>query len=277
MKRFASLVGVVVVGVGLNGCALRMNGGGDSITASEASEALDEASASAQAADLTSASIDVATNFTIGQAAEQAAAELSAFIASQLPCAGVTLAGSTLTVVYGAKLGNCTYNGHTFSGTQTLTITKLGTSSVEVDHTWSSFSNGVVSVSGSAQVTWDFANPSRHVVHDLTWTRLWDGRQGHGTGDRLQTPLAGGIAVGFQEDGSRTWDGTSGHWDLSIDAVQMRWADPVPQAGSYTLTLPNLKTVTMSFSRVDDNTIRVTVSTTKSSFGFNVTRTGQTS
>jgi len=260
----------------LNACAFRVGSGSTTMTSGEASEALDEASVSAQASELTSASIDIATNFTIGQAATQAAQNLSSFIASQLACADITVSGSTLTVVYGAKLGGCTYAGHVFSGKQTITITTTSTS-VEVDHTWTNFTNGIVSVTGDAQVTWDAAHPSRHVAHDLTWTRVWDGRQGHGTADVTQTPLTGGVLVGFEENGTRTWSGTSGLWTLDIDAVQVRWADPVPQSGSYVLTTPSLKTATLSFTRLTDTTIQVSLTSGKSSFDFNVTETGQSS
>jgi len=260
----------------LNACAFRVGSGSTTMTSGEASEALDEAAVSAQASELTSASIDIATNFTIGQAAAQAAQNLSSFIASQLACADITVSQNTLTVIYGAKLGGCTYNGHVFSGKQTITITTTQTS-VEVDHTWTDFTNGIVSVTGDAQVTWDAAHPSRHVTHDLTWTRIWDGRQGHGTADVTQTPLTGGVLVGFEENGTRTWSGTSGLWTLDIDSVEVRWADPVPQAGSYVLTAPSLKTATLSFTRLTDTTIEVSLTSGKSSFDFKVTETGQSS
>ena len=87
--------------------------------------------------------------------------------------------------------------------------------------------------------------------------------------------LDGGIAEGIQVDGSRAWDGERGHWDLAIDGVQMRWTDPVPQAGSYTLTTPFEKTVSMAFARVDDDTIKVTVTGPKHEFSFNVSKVGE--
>jgi len=271
MRSFFFLVLGVVA---LDGCLLRADS--SAMSSSEASEALDEASVSSQASELTSASIDIATNFTIGEAAEQAAQDLSTFIVSQMPCAAITVSGSTLTVDYGAKPGACVYNGHTFSGEETITITP-NSSGVEVDHSWTNFTNGVVSVTGTAQVTWNTVSPSRHVTHSLTWTRVWDGRTGTGTADLTQTPLTGGVVVGFEENGTRTWDGESGHWSLDVDDVQVRWADPVPQSGSYTLTAPSLKTATLAFSRVDDSTIQVDLTSGHSSFDFDVTETGQSS
>jgi len=108
------------------------------------------------------------------------------------------------------------------------------------------------------------------VEHELTWTRLSDGRTGEGTGDRIQRPLDGGIAVGFSEDGSRSWVGKKGRFALEIDELEMRWADPVPQAGSVTLDKPFDKTLSMSFSRQTETSIRVTVEGPRSEFSFNV-------
>ena len=89
-----------------------------------------------------------------------------------------------------------------------------------------------------------------------------------------RTPLSGGVAEGIQIDGSRSWTGERGTWDLAISGVQFRWTDPVPQAGSYSLSTPFKKTVTMSFSRLDANTIHVAVAGPKRDFGFNVSKAG---
>jgi hypothetical protein len=246
----------------------------DALTASEAQESLEEASASSEAEGLTSATVDISTNFTIGEAVEQAANDLKTFVTSQLPCAQVTLAGSTLTVQYGVNPGSCVYRGHTFSGTSAITITKDDMNDVVVDHQWTDLSNGIVTLNGTAHVTWSFADKTRHITHDLKWTQLATGRTGEGTGDRTEQPLAGGIAEGFQVDGSRSWTGAKGTWDLGIDGVQMQWTDPVPQAGTYSLSTPYNKSVSMTFSRVDSDTIKVTVSGPKHEFSFNVSKAG---
>lgn len=244
------------------------------LTVEEATQALEQASDAGQAEGLTSASVDISTNFTIGQAVKDAAAELQTFIAIQLPCAEVMLDDSTLTVEYGAKDGDCSYRGHTFSGQHTISIERNEDSSVEVHHTWTDFSNGVVQLDGTADVTWNFADATRRVKHESRWTHLKSGRTGRGTGDRLQSVLAGGLSEGIQVDGERAWDGERGQWDLAIDGVQMRWTDPVPQAGRYTLTTPFQKSVSMSFSRVDDDTIAVTVEGPKRAFDFTVSKFG---
>jgi hypothetical protein len=97
-----------------------------------------------------------------------------------------------------------------------------------------------------------------------------DGRTGHGTGDVRQTPLSGGLAEGIQIDGNRTWQGPAGRWDLSIQSVQARWEDPVPQAGKYVFATPKNRTIELSFTRIDANTIECTLSSGGKSFSFDV-------
>lgn len=123
-------------------------------------------------------------------------------------------------------------------------------------------------------MTWDAGDKTRHVVHDLTWTRLADRRTGRGTGDRTQRPLAGGVAEGIQVDGSRSWRGQAGRWDLAIEGVQMRWQDPVPQAGSYRLASPKGRSLQLSFRRVDADSIEVTLKSDDKEFELVVNSLG---
>jgi hypothetical protein len=246
----------------------------DPLTAGEARLALEEAATSSQASSLISGSIEISTDFTIGEAVQNAAEEIRDYITSQLPCADITLEDNTLSIEYGVNPGNCTYRGHTYSGSHSITVERNDMGEVIVDHAWDALSNGDVSVTGDATVTWSFEEETRHVVHELTWTRLSDGRTGVGRGDRTQRPLPGGILEGFQVDGERSWEGERGEWELGIDGVQMRWRDPVPQAGSYTLITPNDKTVTLSFNRIDEDTIEVTLENGKRNFSFNVNSLG---
>ena len=115
---------------------------------------------------------------------------------------------------------------------------------------------------------------THHVVHELDWTRLSDGKTGKGTGDRTQRPLEGGFAEGFQVDGARAWTGQGGTWDLAIEGVLLRWVDPVPQAGTYRLADPKERSIQMSFGRVDEDTIKVTLESGAKSFSFNVSKAG---
>ncbi len=51
--------------------------------------------------------------------------------------------------------------------------------------------------------------------------------------------------------------------------------DPVPAAGRYTLTNPDLKPLVLSFNRLDADTIQVTVRGARKDFVFNVSRAGE--
>lgn len=247
------------------------------MTTNEAQQAVEEAAISGEAESVTSGSIEVATEFTIGQAVENAAQEIGAFVATQLPCAEVTLTGATLSIDYGAKAGNCTYKGHTYKGTHSITITKNDMSEVVVDHAWTKLSNGVVEVTGTAEVTWSLADKTRHVVHELDWKRLADGKTGQGSGDRTQAPLDSGLDQGIKVDGMRQWTTAAGQWDLAIEGVEMRWSDPVPQAGTYRLASPKGRSLALSFARVDGDTIKVTVTSGTASFSFDVSKGGEVS
>ncbi len=155
-----------------------------------------------------------------------------------------------------------------------MTVSKNDDRQMLVDHEWTAFSNGAVELDGSAHVTWDLDDQTRRVEQETTWRHLASGRTGEGSGDRTQSVLAGGLSEGIQVDGSRSWTGQRGTWDLAIDGVQMRWADPVPQAGSYTLSTPFDKTLILSFQRRDADTIVVTVAGPKKSFSFDVSKFG---
>lgn len=266
--RLVRLCSLLVIALSLAACEERLS-------RNEARMATEEAALSSQAEGLTAGSIEIGTAFTIGDAVESAAQEIRSFVAAELPCAEITVEAGRVDIEYGALPGDCSYRGHTYQGHQSIAVGRNDEDDVVVEHTWTDFTNGVVSVTGHATVTWSLDAPSRHVVHELEWTRLSDGRTGVGTGDRVQRPLDGDLGTGIVVDGTRTWEGESGRWELSINSVEMRWVDPVPQSGSYSLDTPFDKVITMSFARVDEDTIEVTVSSSVGrGFQFDVTRTG---
>lgn len=249
----------------------------DDITAAEAKEAVAESGVDSQASALTGSSVEIGTSFTLGKAAKEAAVELKDFVATQMPCADVSVAEATVSIVYGAKAGTCTWQGNTVTGKHTIAISRNEGAQVVVDHTWTDLSNGKVKLTGTAKVTWDADDKYRQVEHDVTWTRFKDGRTGRGTGSRKQTPLAGGLGEGFQVDGTRSFSTDKGRFDLAIEGVQWRWQDPVPQAGTYVLATPKGKSITMSFARVDADTIEVKIAGPRRDFVFRVNSEGDTS
>lgn len=247
------------------------------LTAKETEEALEESSIACQAEALTASSEElvVNTDFTIGEAVEKAAQKIKNFIASQLPCAEITVTGATLKVAYGALSGNCSYNGLTYSGSHMITVKRNEADEILVHHVWNDFSNGRINVDGRADVTWSLKEKSRRVVHELTWTRKSDGRTGTGSGDRTQTLLPGGLKEGIEINGAREWEGEKGEWHLDIDGIQIRWVDPAPQAGSYMLDTPfDGKSLRLSFQRISDTEIEVIAETGRRIFRFIVRKSG---
>jgi hypothetical protein len=254
--------------------------GEEALTAKEALQALEEVALSSQAETSSSGTIEISTNFTIGAAVTAAAEELEDFIISQLPCAEITLDGAKLIIEYGVHEGNCTYHGQTYTGSHSIEIVSASEGNLVVHHEWTELANQTVEVSGTADVTWSTAEGSRNVVHELDWTRLSDGFAVTGSGDRTQAALNGNILEGFTVEGMRAWTSERGDWDLDIEGLEARWIDPVPQAGVLELTTPfegaggKNKTATLSFERVDEDTIAVTVASGDKSFSFHVSQLG---
>lgn len=240
----------------------------------EMREAVGEIVAEGQAQSLENEVIEITTDFTIGGAIEDIAGKIRDLVESQIDCSTVTVVGATVEIDLGGLDDGCEYNGHTFAGKIRLDFAYEGDGTkVVVDHTYTDLTNGSVTLNGTKTVTWDDA--SRRVVHDYQWTR--DDRSVHATGDRVQTLLAPamGLAGGIEINGGRTWDTAKGAWDLAIDGVEVRWIDPVPQAGSYTLTTPRAKEIVMSFTRLDDDTIEVRVAGGRRDRIYHVTASGQ--
>jgi len=219
--------------------------------------------------------IEIETEFTIGELVEERLEKIRDFIRSQVDCAEFAIVSGTLTVEYGAVEGaDCEYLGQTYSGSHSITVEKVDEDKVVVSHKWDAFSNQKVTVTGQAEVTWDKSAKSRHIEHELKWQSATRGseRGGVGRGNRTQTVLEGGLLEGIEVDGEREWEGNSGMWYLEIDDIEMRWIDPVPQDGTWQLTTPfNDKELTLDFERADEDTIEVTAQTGRRTYTFKVT------
>jgi hypothetical protein len=247
------------------------------LTGAEALEATQESSMASSAQGLTAGHIEVTTDFTIGEGVEKAAENIAAFWRNQAPCAEVSLSRATVTVDYGAKSDNCVWRGRTFSGAHAVTVGRAEEAGIQVTHTWTEFSDGFTTISGEATVDWQLRQLQRTVTHDLSWTGA-NGRTGSGTGARTQSLIdpAQGLAGGINVDGDNSWTGHNGEtWVLTVENVEIRAEDPVPQEGTYRLESPKGKSLTLSFSRVDADAIEVTLTGPRGkSFSFTVRRAG---
>ncbi len=202
--------------------------------------------------------VHVTTSFTLGGAAADAVEELRAFWESQAPCATVTAAAPTLTVDFGTSEG-CTWNGRSWTGRLVVTVERTAPGEAQVTHAWEGLSNGIGTLDGGATVTWSAAEGTREVVVDATWVGVEHTLDVQSDRTMRRLVPGGGPGTGIVVDGLRTWtvDG-SRTWEMDIAGVELRPQDPAPQAGVYTLTNPAGRVLTVTFERVDEDTIRVT-------------------
>ena len=140
---------------------------------------------------------------------------------------------------------------------------------VVITHAYDNLANGYATLDGTATVTW--AEASRRVVTDLDISTARGEFQA--SSDRTQRRI-GEIGDGIIVAGIRDWSGSRGDWHLDIEDVEMRGVDPVPQAGSYVLTQPDDNEITMSFNRIDDDTIEINVSGGRRDRTFRVSAAG---
>lgn len=218
--------------------------------------------------------IELTTSFTLGQGVQAAAEELRDFVASQVPCSEITLEPGKLTIDFGDMSDACVYRGRTYAGVVSVALEQQGEGYL-VTHTYSALTGGKITLDGTAKVDWN--GNVRHVVTDLDFSS--DRGQWHVEADRTQTFTAceDAAAVCVDIDGERTWSGPRGDWDMTIDGVHARSIDPVPEAGTYTVVTPKDKTVELSFSRVDADTIEVSVTGGRNDIVLHVTAAGQVS
>jgi hypothetical protein len=243
----------------------------DLLDSQDTQDALDESIADSEGIAFTAAAIELGGIFTMGQSAEASALQLHDLMSSQLGCAGLTLDHATLIVEY----ASCNFMPNVFAGTHTVLIEEDGPSQLRVTHRWDKLSNGNIEINGSALVTWSEADPVRHVIDQYTWVRPKDGRMGVGGGDRRQAALEGHTVFdGLRVDGTRSWEGQNGHWDLTMDGIQIRWVDPVPFTGLWMLRTPDNRMVTFEFARIDAENIGIDVTSGKLVLALNVDKLG---
>jgi hypothetical protein len=217
---------------------------------------------SARGEQATSGVVEVSTDFTIGQALEDAAQAVADFWTSQAPCTEVTLAGNVLTVDYGTLDDACRFEGKTYAGVNTTTFVSTTLGSLEVLHDWDGFTDGEVQVDGGATVTWSGADLTRRVETEHTWIDLKDGATVDVVGDHVSGLLdedLGFWGSGFTLEGVRDWTSESGTWSLVSSDLEWRLIDAVPQAGRSNVVAPNGKTLSIVYARVDEDTISATL------------------
>ncbi len=257
--------------------ALAACGSAAPMTNLEALDALGQTMRSGQGDTATSGAIQVSTEFTLGDAVDQAAQDLADFWASQADCTTVDVTGATITVDYGELSDGCVWNGRTYAGITAATITSASIGDVQVDHAWTGFTDGRVTVDGEATVLWDGSALTQDVTTTHTWSDNATGETVDVTGAHTMGTLEGGwfFDGGITLDGDRQWTVDGDAWDLVFTGVEARWIDPAPQAGTFTVTSPAGKKLDLVFSRVDDVTIRADLEGARTPLAFEITALGQ--
>jgi len=242
----------------------------DSASAAEIRMAVDEVVVSGQAASLEDGVVEITTDFTLADGVQGIVEQIRGFVESQIPCSTIEVQGDhTLVIDFGALEDSCEFRGRTFAGIVTVSYEVVG-DEVVVTHDYAGITDGRATLDGRAVVTW--RDRSRHVVTDFEV----EAPRGDfsSDSDRTQT-LLGERGDGIVVVGERNWHGPRGDWHLEIEDVEMRAIDPVPQDGSYVLTTANGSEITMTFERIDDDTIEVVVSGGRRDRVFRVTSAGE--
>ena len=142
-----------IAAVALGIAALTACAAPEHVTTGEALEAIGELNRSGVGEEATTGVIEISTDVTIGDRLESAAEALADFWRSQADCTTVTVAGPLVTIDYGTLADSCVWNGHTYAGVNTIGIVDTTAGALEVEHTWTGFTDGDVQVDGDAQVT----------------------------------------------------------------------------------------------------------------------------
>lgn len=242
----------------------------DSASPSEMRMAVDEVVATGQAASLEDGVFEITTDFRLGDGVHGVLTEVRALVESQIPCSTIEATDEqTLVIDFGTLEDGCEYRGRTFAGIVTVTYEAAG-DDVIVTHDYDGITDGRATLDGEAVVTW--SERSRHIVTEFAVHRPRGDFSSDG--DRTQTRIDE-RGDGIRVDGERNWRNDRGRWHLEIDGVEMRPIDPVPQDGAYVLTTARGREITMTFERIDEDTIEVSVSGGRRDRVYRVTSAGE--
>jgi hypothetical protein len=228
---------------------------GNYLTAEEIRQAIDSVVLIGEARQAVDDVTEISTSFTIGDGLEAIVEQVRIFAESQAPCSTVDASTpGVLSIDFGGLDDSCEYNGRTYAGVVTYTFAVNG-DQVDVEHIYEGFTNGEVTLEGKADVTW--SGGARQIVTDFEIYN--DDHSIDLNGDRTMTLIneGAGLAGGIEINGERRWTGSFGNWDMSIEAVEVRAQDPVPQEGRYELVTPRDILATLAFHRIDEDTIEM--------------------
>lgn len=244
----------------------------DFLTTEEVDAAIDSVVLIGQARQAIDDATAMSTAFTVGDGLAAAVDAVRTFVESEAPCANVD-AGTAgqLTIDFGTVADACTYRGRQYAGGLVVGLEAAG-GGIAITHTYTNFSNGVVTIDGEADVAWNGGARAITAQYELDGTT----RDLSVTENRtsLYRNESMGPAGGIEIEGERSWTGSLGSWEMQIENVEVRPVDPVPYAGRYSLVTPRDLPASMDFSRVDDTTIEMVFTGPKNQYTYRIDADG---
>ncbi len=250
---------------------------GNGMTRMEMRAAVQQVVESGQVQQLENGIVEITTDFTIGDAVQQVRDRIAEVLAACGQTTVTAMDDVSIRIDFGPASDPCAFDGQKYSGVVDLVIAREG-EVLTVEHDYQDLSNGTYTLNGDKTVTWTSEGGDR-VVRDIVSSVGWTGPNGpvEHTSERTMTfsDFLGAPEAPITIDGGHRWTRDGDTWDLDVNAVELRLVDPVPQDGSYVLTVPSGREGTLSFERVDEDTIAVRFQTGLRSRTFHVTRAGE--
>lgn len=196
--------------------------------------------------------------------------------ATEVPCGTTTRAGSAITINYGDIDEKCTWRGTALGGQHVVTVRASTSEEISMRHSFSEYTNGVVTLNGDAVVSWEPGTLTREASYDYSWTneagRTRDvvGINTHGIVDS-ELGLRGVVTL----DGDRWWGDSEGSSTLDLVGVAYRFADPVPEAGQWDFLVRRTEQVSLQFSRIDGSNYQVDVEGAQRPYSWNINQQGE--
>ncbi len=249
------------------------------VSREDAEGALDQAALAVQAHALMATVVALAAPTQTGVPIPTAATRLASTIQRLVACATTTAAGDTILIDFGAAARPCLYAGRTLSGCAQLRILANGADTLVIDHYWvagslrdchgDDFSDGAMTVDGTATVTWDLTTARRDILQrDLVWRANSTTRTTSAAGALAEQDLE--PKTGVRVDGAQTWTTEGADWQLQSTGVTIGFDDYLPSAGTHVVTNPSGDLITLEYTRTDEGHTRVRVHGDGADFSFDV-------
>lgn len=249
------------------------------VSREDAEAAIDQAALASQAEALMAQIVELGGEIPAEGSVEQAAESLATTIRRRIECVDATVSADTVQLDFGAPDRPCAWAGRTLSGCAWLRVLQNTADTVVVDHYWvtgserdchgDDFSDGAMTVDGTATVTWTTATGARQVAqHDIVWRQNGATRTASASGDLIEHALSDPAGVRF--DGSQEWTSDGAAWRVTSGDIALAWDDFLPRSGTHRVIDPAGDELIITYERDADGRTQVRVEGDGDSFAFEV-------